>query len=162
MTRVIYPGTFDPPTFGHLDIIEKAAHLFEHVYVAIGINSKKKPEFRLEQRVELLKKITVGISNVEIVTFDGLLVDYAHTLGVQAILRSIRNVTDFDEESLQAEMNRRMGKIETLYLIADEKYRFISSTLVREIASHAKRLHAFVPPDIEPIVFGHFNPLIEA
>lgn len=156
MKSAICPGTFDPPTLGHLDIIKKAAKIFDKVYVAIGSNSRKKEfAFSLVERTEFLKKITQGIPNVEIVTFPGLLVDLAKELEASVIIRSIRNITDIDYESIQGQMNRLLWDIETLYLIGDEKFRFISSTLVREIASHGKRLHAFIPSEIEASVFEH-------
>lgn len=154
MKKVIFPGTFDPPTLGHLDIASRAAEIFDYVYLAIGYNlRKKKTAFSVEERIELLKTVTSKIPNIEIVTFSGLLVDYANKLQVHAILRAIRNVSDFDYENLQAQMNRQLGNVETLYMVADEKYRLISSTLIREIASYGKRLHAFVPEEIEEMIF---------
>lgn len=154
MKKIIFPGTFDPPTVGHLDIAKRAAEIFDHVYLAIGCNiRKKKTAFTVEERIELLRTITDKIPNIEIVTFNGLLVDYAKELEVHAILRAIRNVSDFDYENLQAQMNRQLGNIETLYMVADEKYRLVSSTLIREIASYGKRLHTFVPPEIEEFIF---------
>lgn len=158
MKKVIFPGTFDPPTLGHLDIIRKASFIFDHVYVGVGENSRKSStSFSLEERIELLKKVTKSMPNVEVVEFSGLLVEFAQKLGVHAIIRSVRNFTDFDYESLQSQMNRRLGDIETLFMIADEKYRFISATLVREIALRGKRLEAFIPKEIEPVVFEHLS-----
>src|SRR5215207_7150649 len=116
MKRVIFPGTFDPPTLGHLDVAKRAAEIFDYVYLAIGHNIRKKTTaFQIEERIELLKMITSKIPNIEVVTFEGLLVDYAKSLNVHAILRAIRNISDFDYESLQAHMNRQLGNIETLY-----------------------------------------------
>jgi pantetheine-phosphate adenylyltransferase len=158
MQKVIFPGTFDPPTLGHLDIVKKAASIFDHVYVAIGCNTRKnKTAFSSDERLKLLQIVTQTIPNVEVVTFSGLLVDFAKQLEVQVILKTLRNVTDFDYENLQAQMNRQMGNIETLYMFSDEKFRLISSTLVREIASYGKRLHAFIPSEIESLVFNHLS-----
>lgn len=157
MKKVIFPGTFDPPTLGHLDIAQRAAEIFDHVYLAIGCNMRKQTAFSMEERIELLKKITLQIPNIEIVTFSGLLVDCAQQLQVHAILRGIRNISDFDYETLQAHMNRQLGDVETLYMVASEKYRLISSTLIREIANYGKRLHAFVPAEIEKEVFERLS-----
>lgn len=158
MKKVIFPGTFDPPTLGHLNIASRAAEIFDHVYIAIGSNiRKKKMAFSVEERIDLLKKITSKMPNIEIVTFNGLLVDFANQLHVHAILRAIRNISDFDYENLQAQMNRQLGDVETLYMVADEKYRLISSTLIREIASYGKRLHAFVPEEVEEVIFNRLS-----
>lgn len=156
MKKVIFPGTFDPPTLGHLDIIKKAACLFDHVYVAIGNNiSKSQTAFSSDARMQLLKTITKAIPNVEIVSFQGLLIDFAKQLDVQIILKAVRNATDIDYENLQAQLNRQMGGVETLFMFSEEKFRLISSTLVREIAKYNKRLNAFVPSEIEEAVFKH-------
>ena len=156
MKRVIFPGTFDPPTLGHLDIIKKAACIFDHVYVAIGNNiSKSQTALSLDARLQLLKTITKTIPNVEIVNFQGLLIDFAKQLDVQIILKAVRNATDIDYENLQAQINRQMGGIETLFMFSEEKFRLISSTLVKEIAKYNKRLNAFVPSEIEETVFKH-------
>jgi pantetheine-phosphate adenylyltransferase len=158
MKKVIFPGTFDPPTLGHLDIARRAAEIFDHVYIAVGSNiRKKKTAFSVEERIDLLRAMTSQLSNIEVVTFNGLLVDFAKQLHVHAILRSIRNVSDFDYENLQAQMNRQLGDVETLYMVADEKYRLISSTLIREIASYGKRLHAFVPKEVEEVIFNRLS-----
>ncbi len=154
MKKVIFPGTFDPPTFGHLDIAKRASQMFDYVYIAIGMNTlKNTPYFTIEERFQLLKAITQKIPNIEVVTFRGLLVDFAQEIGVNAILRAIRSASDLDYENLQAQMNRQLADIETMYMVADERYRYISSSLIREIASYDKRLHAFIPPEIEQIVF---------
>lgn len=155
MKKVIFPGTFDPPTLGHLDIIRRAVEIFDHVYIAVGSNIRKKETaFSVEERIEFLKILTKDISNIEVVSFNGLLVDFANQLKVDIVLRSIRNVSDFDYENLQSQMNRQLGNVETIYMVADEKYRLISSTLIREIAYYGKRLHAFVPAEIEELIFS--------
>lgn len=154
MKAAIYPGTFDPPTLGHLNIIQRAASKFDKLVIAIGENpSKVSPSFSLEERVQFLKAITIDIPNIEIVAFKGLLVDFAKSRKIDIIIRAIRTILDFENETLQAQMNRQLGDVETFYLVVDEKCRLISSTLVREIASYGKRLFGFVPPEIEEAVF---------
>lgn len=154
MSSVIYPGTFDPPTLGHLNIIQRAASKFDHVVIAIGKNSNKPlPIFTLEERLDFLKKITVKLKNVEIASFSGLLVDFATSRKISTIVRGIRTIFDFENETSQAQINRQLGGIETFYLAVEEKYSQISSTLVREIAIHGKRLIDYVPSEIEENVF---------
>jgi pantetheine-phosphate adenylyltransferase len=154
MQAAIYPGTFDPPTSGHLDIIQRGAGKFERFLIAIGENpTKTSPTFSLEERVRFLKTITAHMPNVEIAAFSGLLVDFAKSRGIDVVIRAIRTIFDFEKETLQAQMNRQLGGVETFYLVVDEKCRLISSSLVREIASHGKRLTGFVPPEIEEDVF---------
>ena len=154
MKAAIYPGTFDPPTLGHLNVIQRAASHCERLIVAIGENSaKEEATFSLEERAQFLQVITQKMSNVQICSFKGLLVDFARTQGVIVIIRAIRTLFDFEYETLQAQMNRHLGNVETFYLVVEEKYRLISSTLVREIAPHGRRLHEFVPAEIEEQVF---------
>lgn len=154
MKAAIYPGTFDPPTLGHLNIIQRAVGHFDKLVVAIGENSSKSSlTFSLEERIRFLRTIASEMPNVEVASFNELLVDFAKARGITIILRSIRTIFDFENETLQAQMNRRLGDVETFYLVADEKYRLISSTLVREIASHGRRLIDFVPSEIEEEVF---------
>jgi pantetheine-phosphate adenylyltransferase len=154
MKTAIYPGTFDPPTLGHLNMVQRAARQCDHLVVAIGENlSKGRPFFSVDERVEFFKKITASIPHVEVVFFNGLLVDFAKSRGISVIVRAIRTIFDFEQETLQAQVNRQLAGIETFYLVVDEKCRLISSGLVREIARHGKRLAGFVPPEIEEAVF---------
>jgi pantetheine-phosphate adenylyltransferase len=157
MKKILFPGSFDPPTLGHLDIIKRASKIFDYIYIAIGLNTiKQSPLFSIEQRIQFLKTITENMPNIEIVSFHGLLVDFAKKLEVNTILRSIRNFSDLEYENTQAQMNRKLEDVETIYMVADEQYRYISSSLIREIASYGRRLHAFIPNEIEEIVFNHF------
>jgi len=141
----VYPGTFDPVTHGHADLINRASKLFNHVIVAIAANPSKQPLFSLEERVELAKMVTSKLSNVSIVGFDSLLVHFAKENNAQVILRGLRAVSDFDYEFQLAGMNRKLdSRIETLFLTPAEKYAYISSSLVREIAALGGDVSSFV------------------
>lgn len=161
MKKVIYPGSFDPPTLGHLNIVQRATGMFDHVVVAMGNNLSKTPSFSLEERVELFKIVTKNIKNVVVMPFEGLLVDFAKEQNADFILRGIRNIFEFEKENLQAQVNRQLSGLETLYLTVDEKYRLISSTLVKEIAFYGKRLAGFVPDEIEEMVFERLGNIIK-
>jgi len=150
----IYPGTFDPPTLGHLNVIKRAAVIFDHLIVAVGINlAKKAAFFSTEERISYLQTITKFIPNVEISSFNGLLIDFAKEKDCHLIIRGIRNFIDLEKESFQAQMNRQLSGIETFFITVDEKYRHVSSTLVREIATFGKRLNGIVPNEIEDQIF---------
>lgn len=154
MKAAIYPGTFDPPTLGHLNIIQRAASKVDKLVIAIGANySKKAPVFSTEERIHFFNLITQDLPNIEIHSFNGLLVDFAKAQQISIVIRTIRTIFDFENETLKAQMNRKLGDIETFYLAVDEKYRLVSSTLVRELASYGKRLYHLVPPEIEEAVF---------
>ncbi len=162
MKTAIFPGTFDPPTLGHLNIISRSAQIFPHLYVAIGQNiSKPITAFNEQERAELLKQISYQIPNIEIVIFHGLLADYMKKMSITTIVRSIRNFSDFEYEIVLAEMNRKIGGVETLYMIPDEKFRLISSTHIRELARYGKRLDQFVPKAIEPIIFERLSQFLD-
>lgn len=146
-TRVIYPGTFDPITNGHLDLIERAAAMFDHVIVGVAFNPSKKPLFDLNERVELASKITAHLKNVEIVGFSGLLVDFAKEHNANILVRGLRAVSDFEYEFQLANMNRRlMPELETVFLTPAEENSFISSTIVKEVALHKGDVSQFVDP----------------
>ncbi|MEW6648229.1 MAG: pantetheine-phosphate adenylyltransferase [Pseudomonadota bacterium] len=145
----IYPGTFDPITNGHSDIIERAARLFDKVVVAIAASSKKQPAFTLEERVTMAQAALADLSNVEVCGFDTLLADYVQQRNAQVILRGLRAVSDFEYEFQLASMNRRLApKVETLFLTPAENYAFISSSLVKEVASLGGDVSAFVHPEV--------------
>jgi len=146
---VVYPGTFDPMTNGHIDLIRRAVSLFERVVVAVAVDTGKDPAFDIERRVELAEQTLRDIPRVEIVRFSGLLVAFARRHGTSAIIRGLRAVSDFEYEFQLAGMNRRMAAdIETLFLAPAEQYACISSSLVREIA----RLGGDVSPFVAPVV----------
>ena len=145
-TTAVYPGTFDPITNGHIDIIERGAKLFDHIVVAIAENPGKHPLFSLQQRRELAVLALAHLPNVRIVAFSGLLVDLVHEVGAQAILRGLRAVSDFEYEFQLANMNRQLDpQFESVFLTPSEQYSFISSTLVREIARLNGDVRKYVP-----------------
>ncbi len=145
----LYPGTFDPITNGHSDIIERASRLFHKVIVAIAANSKKAPAFSLEERVSMARSALEGLDNVEVCGFDTLLAAYVEQRDAQVILRGLRAVSDFEYEFQLAGMNRRLApKVETLFLTPAENYAFISSSLVKEVAELGGDVSAFVHPKV--------------
>ncbi len=146
---VLYPGSFDPVTNGHLDLIARASLVFDIVYVAVAINHEKNPMFSIEERVELLKKVTKQYDNVKVVSFTGLLVDAVETYKVSAILRGLRAFSDFEYELQMALMNRRLkADCETLFMMPCTDYSFVSSKLVREIAKCNGDFSHFVQPAV--------------
>jgi len=146
---VIYPGTFDPITNGHVDLIARAATLFDRVVVAIADSPKKTPLFSLEERVALARTVLPTVDNVEVVGFSSLLINFARSLNVGCVLRGLRAVADFEYEFQLANMNRAMDpEFETVFLTPSEHLSFISSSLVREIASLDGDVSAFVPPPV--------------
>jgi len=148
-TRAIYPGTFDPVTNGHADLIERAAKLFKHVVIGIAANPSKKPRFTLEERVELLRVVTSHLDNVEVVGFSGLLVDFAKDQQASVLVRGLRAVSDFEYEFQLANMNRRLSSdLESVFLTPAEENSFISSTLVKEVAHHGGDVSQFVHPEV--------------
>lgn len=145
----IYPGTFDPITHGHSDLIQRATRLFDHVIVAIAANPAKTPAFALQERIELAQLALAGHARIEICGFDSLLVDFAAERGAQVILRGLRAVSDFEYEFQLAGMNRKLApEVETLYLMPAEQYAYISSSLVREIAALGGDVSNFVHEDV--------------
>jgi pantetheine-phosphate adenylyltransferase len=146
----IYPGTFDPPTNGHLDLIQRGAHIFDELVVAILRNSEKTPLFTVEERQEMLIECTSQWRNVRVESFEGLLVDYARSLGAKAVLRGIRAVSDYEYELQMAWMNRKLdSSLETVFMIPAGAYSYLSSRLVREIAALGGTLGDLVPASVE-------------
>ena len=150
MKRIaVYPGTFDPVTNGHLDLTDRGRKHFDRVVIAILRNAEKVPLFSIEERIDLLRTAVEGWDNVEVDSFDGLLVDYARDLGATFILRGIRAVSDFEYEMQMAMMNRKLDpRLETVFLVPSEAYSFVSSKLVREVAALGAPVGEFVPPNV--------------
>ncbi len=148
-TTVIYPGTFDPLTNGHTDLVARASKLFDKVIVAVAINPGKQPVFSLKERVDLAKQTLAEFNNVEVCGFEGLLVDVAKAKNADVILRGLRAVSDFEHEFQLASMNRKMEPdVETMFLTPSEQFTYISSSLVREIAALGGDVSEFVAPNI--------------
>jgi pantetheine-phosphate adenylyltransferase len=145
----LYPGTFDPPTNGHLDLIERGAKLFDRLIVAILNNPVKDPLFTVEERVEMLKESTAALKNVSVATFDGLMVEFARKQGVSAVLRGIRAISDYEYEFQMALMNRRLApEIETVFLQPAGRYSFVSSRMLKEVFSFGGDVSGLVPPNV--------------
>ncbi len=142
----VYPGTFDPVTNGHIDLVERSLRIFGEVIVAVAENPKKAPLFPLEERIAMLKAVTANYKNVKIEGFDGLLVDYVRKKGAVAIIRGLRAVSDFEYEMQMALMNRRLdSNIETVFLMPNVEYSFITSTIVKEAASYGGDVSSLAP-----------------
>jgi pantetheine-phosphate adenylyltransferase len=146
----VYPGSFDPVTNGHLDIIRRGSRLFDRVVVAILRNPEKKPQFALAERRKILIKATAGIANVSVDSFDGLLVEYARRRGARVIVRGLRALSDFEYEFQMALMNRRLdSSIETVFMMPSEAYSYLSSRLVKEVARLGGSVSGLVPPEVD-------------
>ena len=157
---VICPGSFDPVTFGHLDVIKRAAKMFDHVIVAVLVNSTKSPCFSIEERMEFLREVTDGIDNVEIVSFKGLLAEYCRQRGVDAIVKGLRAVSDFEYEFQMALTNKKLNpQLETIFLTADADSMYLSSSMVREVASMGGDISNFVPACIHDRIVERINNL---
>lgn len=151
MKRVaLYPGSFDPVTYGHVDLIERAARIFDKVVVAVASNLHKKPLFDKVERFEMLVEAVKGIENIEVVAFDGLVVNFARSRGINVLIRGLRMVSDFEYEFQMALTNRRLADdIETVFLMPSEQFSFLSSKLLKESATLGADISSFVPPIVE-------------
>ena len=147
--KAIYPGTFDPPTNGHVDLIQRGAKIFDHLTVAVLNNPVKDPLFTVEERAEMLKEVTAEIGNVSVATFDGLMVEFARQQGASAVLRGIRAISDYEHEFQMALMNRRLApEVETVFLQPAGRYSFVSSRMVKEVFSFGGDITGLVPPNV--------------
>ena len=142
----VCPGSFDPVTYGHLDVIERAASRFDRLVVACLRNAGKSPLFDLEQRLDLLRTVTAPFGNVEVAAFEGLLVEFCRERGIGIVVKGLRAVSDFEYELQMAQMNRNLGDVETLFLTTSPLYSFLSSSLVKEVARFGGDVSDFVPP----------------
>lgn len=153
MIKAIYPGSFDPPTFGHLDIIKRSAKIFDKVVIGVLNNSQKNPLFTVSERVNMLKELTKDIENVEVMPFEGLLVDFARQIDAHVIIRGLRAITDFEYELQIAQSNKvQYADLETIFLTTDIHFSYLSSTIVREFASYGGDISRFVPSKIIPLI----------
>jgi len=160
MRTAIYPGSFDPPTNGHLDVTERAAKLFDRVIVAVARNESKQPLFNLEERIDLVKDAIRHLPNAEVDSFDCLLVDYVESRSAQAIVRGLRAVSDFEFEFQLALMNRKLNeRVETIFMMPRDTYTFLSSRMVKEIARLGGKVTQFVPPRVEAALAAKFRSL---
>ncbi len=146
--RAVCPGTFDPPTNGHLDVIGRAAAMFDELVVATGVNESKRRLFGDDERVELLRETVAGFGNVTVGTFDGLLVDYCRAEGIGVIVKGVRTAGDYDYELQMALMNRRLTGVETIFLPAAPEHAHLSSSLVKEVARFGGDVSSFVPASV--------------
>ncbi|MEV5537684.1 pantetheine-phosphate adenylyltransferase [Saccharopolyspora shandongensis] len=149
MRRAVCPGSYDPVTNGHLDIIERASKLFDEVVVAVLINKNKKSLFSVEERLEMLREVTAQWPNVRIDAWHGLLVDYCKAHGIGAIVKGLRAVSDFDYELQMAQMNQQLSGVETMFMSTNPLYSFLASSLVKEVATYGGDVSNLLPPTIE-------------
>jgi len=150
MRKVLYPGSFDPVTFGHIDIIERARDLFDSVVVTVAVNPTKTPLFTVEERVYFIKESVKEFKNIYVDSFDGLVVDHAKSVGASGIIRGLRAISDFEFEFQMALMNRKLAKdIATIFLMPHEKYTYLNSTIIRNLASLKGDISDFVPAVVQ-------------
>ncbi|OGL44393.1 MAG: pantetheine-phosphate adenylyltransferase [Candidatus Schekmanbacteria bacterium RBG_16_38_11] len=147
--KAVYPGSFDPITNGHIDIIKRGLAIFDEVIVAIAKNSEKKPLFAVKERVKIIREIAKGLKGIRVDVFDGLLVDYVKSVGAKAVIRGLRAVSDFEYEFQMAITNRKLGKdVETIFLMSSEKYSYLSSRIVKEVSSYGGNITGMVPESV--------------
>ena len=158
MRRAIYPGSFDPVTFGHLDIIKRSSKLFDEIIVGVLNNSQKNALFSIDERVNMIKELTENLGNVKVECFEGLLVDFAKKKDAQVIIRGLRAVTDFENEIQLAQSNKvQYPELETLFMTTSLKYSYLSSTVAKEFASYGGDISLFVPKEIIPLIEAKFK-----
>lgn len=158
MKKGLFAGSFSPPTLGHLDIIKRASHLCDKLYIAVAENSSKNSSlFSLQERLEMLKLLTQENPAIEVVSFGGLAIDFARKNGISFLIRSMRNNSDFDLELAMSISNKKLGGLETVFLLADPAYIHIHGELVREIALLGGSLKGFVPPECESLIEKKFS-----
>lgn len=158
MRRAIYPGSFDPVTYGHIDIIKRSADIFDEILVGVLNNNAKSPLFTIEERVNMLREVTKDIPNIVVTSFSGLLVDFARQSDAKVIIRGLRAISDFEYELQIAQTNHKlMPELDTMFLATNIEYSYLSSTIVREIASFGGDIQLLVPEEIEKKVYEKYN-----
>lgn len=158
MKKAIYPGSFDPVTFGHLDIIKRSSRLFDEIVVAVLNNSQKNSLFSADERVTMIRDLVKEYPNVSVASFEGLTVDFAKEIGANIIVRGLRAVTDFEYELQIAQVNHvEYSELETIFLTTSLNYSYLSSSVVREFASHGGDITKFVPKEIIPLIMEKYN-----
>ncbi|MEQ9824610.1 MAG: pantetheine-phosphate adenylyltransferase [Puniceicoccaceae bacterium] len=163
MKKAIYPGTFDPVTFGHLDVLTRGAKIFDEVIMAVVDSKTKHPLFSIEKRIALIEANISHLSNVTVMPFDGLVVDFAVKMEAKALIRGLRAVSDFEYEFQMAQMNRLLDdKVETIFLMPNEKYFFTSSNLVKQVHMYSHRNTGLVPPNVHEALTAHFKAMKDA
>ncbi|MFQ3609877.1 MAG: pantetheine-phosphate adenylyltransferase [Fimbriimonadales bacterium] len=159
LRRAVYPGSFDPPTLGHLDVITRSAQLFDEVIVAVAVNSQKRPLFTLQERTAMLEQCCQHLPNVRVLALEGLLVAFAQQIGACAIVRGLRAVSDFEYEFQMATMNRQLApEVDTCFLMTHQQYAFLSSSMVKEVARLGGDVRAFVPEVVALQLQTKFHP----
>lgn len=158
MKKAIYPGSFDPVTFGHLDIIKRSSRLFDEIVVAVLNNSQKNSLFSADERVTMIRDLVKEYPNVSVASFEGLTVDFAKQIGANVVVRGLRAVTDFEYELQIAQVNHvEYSDLETIFLTTSLNYSYLSSSVVREFASHGGDITKFVPKEIIPFIMEKYN-----
>lgn len=158
MKKAIYPGSFDPVTYGHIDIIERASDIFDELIVAVLNNKAKTPLFSVDERVNILNKVLVSLPNVRVLSYEGLLVDFAVSNGAGVVVRGLRAVTDFEYELQLAQTNSVLNSgVDTVFLTTSLKYAYLSSSTVKEVASYGGDISKFVPPYVEELTHEKFG-----
>lgn len=156
--RAIYPGSFDPVTFGHLDIIHRSSKIFDKIIVGVLNNRQKNPLFSVDERVNMIKNLVKDYPNVTVDSFDGLLIDYAREISADIIVRGLRAITDFEYELQIAHANRvESGNLDTVFLTTSLNYSYLSSTIVKEYASYGADISKFVPPEVIPLITAKYQ-----
>ncbi len=159
MSRAIYPGSFDPVTLGHLDIIKRASRIFDEVIVGVLNNPQKSPLFSVEERVKILEEVTADLPNIKIESFSGMMADYARKNNIQVSIRGLRGISDFEYENQTAQYNSRLsnGDLETVFLVTSPEYSYISSSGVKEVASFHGDISPYVPEHVAKLIREKYN-----